>query len=80
MSEDNCQQAPVKILTLIRRAFAKIRVHKKLKSRLWNKWLHAETWFEALKMISKVIDESISWNTTGRSNGTKRIRIQRASN
>jgi hypothetical protein len=60
MSEDDSQQMPINILVIISSAFTKIRVDE-LQPRLWNKWLPAETWVEALK-TSNVIDEELTFN------------------
>jgi len=61
MSEDDSQRMPINILAIISSAFSKIRIDQKLQPRLWNKWLPAETWVEALQM-SNVIDEELTFN------------------
>jgi hypothetical protein len=52
---------PINILAIISSAFSKIRIDQKLQPRLWNKWLPADTWVEALK-TSNVIDAEMTFN------------------
>ncbi|KAI2491823.1 hypothetical protein MHU86_22729 [Fragilaria crotonensis] len=61
MSEDDSHRSSINILAIINTAFTKIRVDQKLQPRLWNKWLPAETWVEALK-ASNLIDETLTLN------------------
>ena len=48
-------------MAIISSAFTKIRVDQKLQPRLWNKWLPAETWAEALKTFN-LVDEILAFN------------------
>ena len=57
----NHQQARPAKLSTISSAFAKMRVDPVLKQKLWNKWLPAEVWVEALTN-SNLIDEDFSFN------------------
>ena len=62
MSEDDSHPSSINsILAVISTAFTKIRVDQKLQPRLWNKWLPAEIWVEALE-TSNLIDEALALN------------------
>ncbi len=61
LSEDNHVPSPTSILAIIRSAFSKIRVDRAFQPRLWNKWLPADVWVEALKK-SHLIDETLAYN------------------
>jgi hypothetical protein len=61
MSEDNSQPAPANILAIISSAFAKICLDQVLRPKLWNKWLPAEIWVEALTKANR-IDEALTFN------------------
>ena len=61
MSEVDSHRSSINILAIINTAFTKIRVDQKLQPRLWNKWLPAEIWVEALE-TSNLIDEALALN------------------
>jgi hypothetical protein len=58
MSEWSCAQGAGSITAIIRCASLKICDDTTLQQRLWNKWLPAETWVEALT-IANLIDQTL---------------------